>query len=53
MVPVRQVATWRSYVSVAATTGRSLGGPVRGFLADTIGWRWFVDSIVFDWYPPN
>jgi hypothetical protein len=39
---LRQVAAWRSYVNVAATTGRSLGGPVGGFLADTIGWRWFV-----------
>jgi MFS family permease len=27
-------------VNIAATTGRSLGGPVGGALADTIGWRW-------------
>ncbi|RMD40225.1 hypothetical protein DV735_g4906, partial [Chaetothyriales sp. CBS 134920] len=40
MVPVRDVAAWRSYVNVAATTGRALGGPVGGFLTDTIGWRW-------------
>lgn len=40
MVPVRSVAAWRSYVNVAATTGRALGGPVGGWLCDTVGWRW-------------
>lgn len=40
MVAVRDVAAWRSYVNVAATLGRSLGGPVGGWLADTVGWRW-------------
>ncbi|KAK6835038.1 MFS general substrate transporter [Apiospora arundinis] len=33
-------ATWQSGVNLAATTGRSLGGPVGGWLADTVGWRW-------------
>ncbi|KAH7390577.1 major facilitator superfamily domain-containing protein [Pyrenochaeta sp. MPI-SDFR-AT-0127] len=40
LVPLRDVATWRSYVNVVATTGRSIGGPLGGWLADTIGWRW-------------
>ncbi|KAF2434070.1 major facilitator superfamily transporter [Tothia fuscella] len=40
LVPLREVASLRSYVNIAATTGRSLGGPIGGFLADTIGWRW-------------
>jgi MFS family permease len=40
LFPLRQVAALRSYVNIAATTGRSLGGPIGGFLADTIGWRW-------------
>ncbi|KZF19629.1 major facilitator superfamily transporter [Xylona heveae TC161] len=40
LVSMREVASWRSYVNVVATTGRSLGGPIGGFLADTIGWRW-------------
>jgi MFS family permease len=40
LVPLRDVATWRSYVNIAATTGRSIGGPLGGFLADTVGWRW-------------
>jgi MFS family permease len=38
---LREVASLRSYVNVAATTGRSLGGPIGGFLTDTIGWRWY------------
>lgn len=42
LVPIQESATWRSYVNVAATTGRSLGGPVGGWLADAIGWRWSV-----------
>ncbi|KAF2709933.1 major facilitator superfamily transporter [Pleomassaria siparia CBS 279.74] len=40
LVPLRQVASWRSYLNIFATTGRSIGGPVGGYLADTIGWRW-------------
>jgi predicted MFS family arabinose efflux permease len=40
VVPVREVASWRSYVNIAATTGRAVGGPLGGVLCDTIGWRW-------------
>ncbi|EWC47309.1 hypothetical protein DRE_03428 [Drechslerella stenobrocha 248] len=40
LVPQRDIATWRAYVNIAATTGRSLGGPVGGYLTDTVGWRW-------------
>ena len=39
-VPLRDVATWRGYVNIASTLGRSAGGPMGGYLADTIGWRW-------------
>lgn len=39
-MPIREVATWQSGVNLASTTGRSLGGPVGGWLADTVGWRW-------------
>jgi len=42
LVPIREVATWRSYVNIAATSGRSLGGPIGGYLTDTVGWRWYV-----------
>ncbi|PVH69326.1 putative multidrug resistance protein fnx1 [Cadophora sp. DSE1049] len=40
LVPQREVGSWRSYVNIVATTGRSLGGPIGGYLADTVGWRW-------------
>ncbi|KAI1480275.1 MFS general substrate transporter [Daldinia eschscholtzii] len=40
LAPLRDVASWQSYLNVVATVGRSLGGPTGGFLADTIGWRW-------------
>jgi MFS family permease len=42
LLSIREVATWRSLVNVAATTGRSLGGPLGGWLADLVGWRWYV-----------
>ena len=40
LVPTIEIASWRSYVNVVGTTGRSLGGPLGGWLADTVGWRW-------------
>ncbi|KAI9650714.1 hypothetical protein NHQ30_000737 [Ciborinia camelliae] len=40
IVPLIHVAAWRSYVNVVGTIGRSIGGPLGGLLADTIGWRW-------------
>ncbi|KAI1083054.1 major facilitator superfamily domain-containing protein [Whalleya microplaca] len=40
LAPLRDTASWQSYLNVVATVGRSIGGPVGGFLADTIGWRW-------------
>ncbi|KAG9498419.1 hypothetical protein J7337_009224 [Fusarium musae] len=40
LAPLREVASWQSYMNVIATVGRSIGGPLGGFLADTIGWRW-------------
>ncbi|KAI6712281.1 hypothetical protein JHW43_005201 [Diplocarpon mali] len=40
LVPITQLASWRSYVNVVATFGRSIGGPLGGLLADTVGWRW-------------
>ncbi|CAK7215872.1 hypothetical protein SEUCBS140593_002677 [Sporothrix eucalyptigena] len=48
LLPIRDVATWRAYINVAATTGRSLGGPLGGWLADVIGWRWsFIGQVPF------
>lgn len=44
LVPQRDVALWRSYVNLALTLGRSLGGPIGGWMADTVGWRWYVEN---------
>ncbi|KAK1833433.1 major facilitator superfamily-domain-containing protein [Podospora conica] len=40
LLPLREVAQWRAFVNVVATTGRSIGGPLGGWLADVVGWRW-------------
>ncbi|KAH7008864.1 major facilitator superfamily domain-containing protein [Ilyonectria destructans] len=40
LAPLREVASWQSYLNVIGTVGRSMGGPLGGWLADTIGWRW-------------
>lgn len=46
LVPLIQVASWRSFVNVVATLGRSMGGPIGGLLADTVGWRWsFIGQV--------
>ena len=39
LVPLRDVAVWRSWMYVMATFGRSVGAPLGGGLADSIGWR--------------
>ncbi|KAK3484641.1 major facilitator superfamily domain-containing protein [Neurospora hispaniola] len=40
LLPLREVAQWRAYVNLVATLGRSIGGPLGGWLADVVGWRW-------------
>ncbi|KAI5927578.1 major facilitator superfamily domain-containing protein [Camillea tinctor] len=57
LAPLRDVASWQSYINVVATIGRSIGGPLGGLLADTIGWRWsflgqapiFVLAMILCW----
>lgn len=44
LVPVHELAVYRSYINVIQTVGRSCGGAFGGFLAQTIGWRWCVDT---------
>ena len=39
LVPLREVAVWRSWMYVVATFGRSTGAPLGGILTDSIGWR--------------
>lgn len=36
---LEKVAVLRSYVTVVAIAGYSLGAPLGGFLADLVGWR--------------
>lgn len=40
LLPIREVAAYRSYVNIVATVGRSCGGPLGGKLTEMIGWRW-------------
>jgi MFS family permease len=44
LVPLKDVASYRSYVNVIQTTGRSIGGPLGGYIAQTLGWRWYASS---------
>ncbi|KAI4738397.1 MFS general substrate transporter [Aureobasidium sp. EXF-12298] len=58
LVPLHEVAAYRSYVNVFSTVGRSCGGLIGGYLTQTIGWRWaFIGqcpllllSIVLVWW---
>lgn len=36
-------------MNIASTVGLSLGGPLGGFLAGTIGWRWSVHALKLDY----
>ncbi|RMJ17737.1 hypothetical protein CDV36_002563 [Fusarium kuroshium] len=40
VIPLPKVAQYRGYVNLTATIARSLGGPIGGWLAGSIGWRW-------------
>lgn len=33
-------------MNVASTIGRSSGGPIGGYLSDTVGWRWWAFLVV-------
>ncbi|PLN78470.1 efflux pump antibiotic resistance protein [Aspergillus taichungensis] len=48
IVPRRDLASWRAYINIAMTLGRSVGGPLGGWLTDAVGWRWlFLLQIPF------
>ncbi|KIW02318.1 uncharacterized protein PV09_06464 [Verruconis gallopava] len=40
LVPLAEIATYRSYVNIVQTMGRASGGPLGGWLAQSLGWRW-------------
>ncbi|KAL8296107.1 hypothetical protein RB600_001548 [Gaeumannomyces tritici] len=39
IAPLREAASWQSGINLAAVSGRSLGAPLGGLLADLVGWR--------------
>ncbi|KEY74927.1 hypothetical protein S7711_10438, partial [Stachybotrys chartarum IBT 7711] len=39
-VPKRDYAKYRSYINLATTLGRSVGGPLGGWITDAMGWPW-------------
>lgn len=39
-VPKSHIAQYRSYINMATTLGRSLGGPGGGYILDHFGWYW-------------
>ncbi|KLJ11599.1 hypothetical protein EMPG_13222 [Blastomyces silverae] len=39
LVPLHDVATYRSYVNIAQTVGRSSGGAIGGYISQLWGWR--------------
>lgn len=53
-VEKRDIARYRSYINMATTIGRSVGGPLGGCITDRLGWPWlfylripiFVISVV-------
>ncbi|KAI0689162.1 MFS general substrate transporter [Cytidiella melzeri] len=40
VAPLRERGTWQGIANMVFATGQSVGAPLGGYLADTIGWRW-------------
>uniref|UniRef100_A0A0W0FKX4 Putative member of the major facilitator superfamily n=1 Tax=Moniliophthora roreri TaxID=221103 RepID=A0A0W0FKX4_MONRR len=40
IVPLRSRGTWQGIINIVFATGSSVGAPLGGLLADSIGWRW-------------
>lgn len=40
LVPLRERGIWQGYMNVIASVGTSVGAPLGGFLAESVGWRW-------------
>lgn len=40
IIPLRQRGAWQGYINIIFATGASMGAPVGGIFADSIGWRW-------------
>lgn len=40
IVPIRTRGTWQGVMNIIFALGSATGGPLGGWLADTVGWRW-------------
>lgn len=40
IVPLRTRGTWQGILNIVFAIGAATGGPLGGWLADTVGWRW-------------
>lgn len=43
-VSPKEVSIFRKYSNITNIIGRSLGAPMGGLLAGTVGWRWCASS---------
>lgn len=43
IVPLRERGTWQGIINIIYGAGAGIGATGGGFLADTIGWRWWVN----------
>lgn len=40
LVPLSERGVWQGYLNILGTAGTSIGAPLGGLLADSVGWRW-------------
>ena len=40
LIPLKERAPWQGYLNMINAAGLSIGAPIGGLFADTIGWRW-------------
>jgi predicted MFS family arabinose efflux permease len=45
IIPLRSRGTWQGIVNGVWALGMGIGAPLGGYLADTIGWRWYTIHI--------
>ncbi|KAL9054381.1 MAG: hypothetical protein Q9162_004183 [Coniocarpon cinnabarinum] len=39
-IPLQERGQWQGYINIVYASGGSIGAPLGGLLADSIGWRW-------------
>jgi MFS family permease len=47
IVPLRDRGAWQSYMNLIYAAGASGGAPLGGLLSDSVGWRWYVQFLLF------